>query len=177
MDRVISLMINVRLEVPAVSTDINTCKSECTKLNGRMPYLLEGKSQSKWMSFSERPKLSFFRLLPFFKIFRTDLTLWKVDSIIEKLYHSNGTIKRSRIPLEKKRGGDIDERKFLFFLNSQFDFSNQVWKSGLFEIPDSNWDDIPEYKYPILGDGSHWHLVLWVLFSSYAVYFKWWTGI
>ena len=55
----------------------------------------------------------------------------------------------------KKRGGDTDERKFLFFLNSQFDFSNQVWKSGLFKIPDSDWDDVPEYKYPILGDGSH----------------------
>ena len=75
--------------------------------------------------------------------------------MIEKLYHSNGTIKRSKIPMMKKRGGDTDERKFLFFLNSQFDFSNQVWKSGLFKIPDSDWDDVPEYKYPILGDGSH----------------------
>ena len=47
MDRVVSLMINIQLKVPAVSTDINTCESECTKLKGRAPYLFEGKCQDR----------------------------------------------------------------------------------------------------------------------------------
>ena len=81
------------------------------------------------------------------------LTLGEVDPILDKLY-INDTLNRLMIPsLKNWRRAKVNERDFLFFLNSQFDFSKQVWKSGLFKIQEKDWakSDTVEYKFPILG--------------------------
>ena len=85
------------------------------------------------------------------------LTLEEVDPVLEQLYISD-TIKRSLIPLaENWRRVNISERNFRFFLNSQFDFSKKIWRSGLFNLKKKDWamSDTDEYKFPILGGGSN----------------------
>ena len=42
MDIVISAMLNFQIEVLSLSTDIKSCKSECSKLEGHLPYSIEG---------------------------------------------------------------------------------------------------------------------------------------
>ena len=43
MDVIISTMINLEIKVLSVGIDIDTCKSECSKLQGHLPYSFEGK--------------------------------------------------------------------------------------------------------------------------------------
>ena len=42
MDIIISAMLNFQIEVLSLSTDIKSCKSECSKLEGHLPYSIEG---------------------------------------------------------------------------------------------------------------------------------------
>ena len=79
------------------------------------------------------------------------LTLVEVDPILDKLY-INDTINRLMIPSSKNWRVKANERDFVFFLNSQFNFQSQVWKSGFFKIKEKDWvkSDTVEYKYPIL---------------------------
>ena len=42
MDRVVSLMINFRMQILSLGTDIQACKSECSMLKGHLPYTFEG---------------------------------------------------------------------------------------------------------------------------------------
>ena len=80
------------------------------------------------------------------------LTLVEVDPILDKLY-INDTINRLMIPSSKNwRRVKVNERDFVFFLNSQFNFQSQVWKSGLLKIKENDWakSDTVEYKFPIL---------------------------
>ena len=47
------------------------------------------------------------------------------------------------------------EKDITFFLDTNFDFGKNIWKSGFFQIQEDDWEitDYAEYKYPILGNG------------------------
>ena len=47
------------------------------------------------------------------------------------------------------------EKDITFFLDTNFDFVKNIWKSGFFQIQEDDWEitDNGEYKYPILGNG------------------------
>ena len=85
-----------------------------------------------------------------------ELTLGEVDHIVDYLY-INGTLDTSKIPgfEQGRRRQKNNDRDINFFLNSDFDFEKQIWKSGFFKIQEKDWAiaDTQEYKYPILGMG------------------------
>ena len=84
------------------------------------------------------------------------MALFKVDPIIDMLY-TNNSIDQARYPIFKnRRRVQTNARDIQFFLNSDYDFKNQIWKSGLFKIRQNEWailSDVDEYTYPILGNG------------------------
>ena len=95
------------------------------------------------------------------------MTLAKVNAINEKLFINN-TLDKSKYPkFHNKRRLRIDDRDVLIYLNAHFDFKNQIWKSGIFEIQQKYWkilSDTSEYKYPILGNYFIFHI-------NYKLYF------
>ena len=81
--------------------------------------------------------------------------LCKVNPILDQLF-SNDTINRSKFPIfQKGRRHKKIEKDITFFLDTNFDFVKNIWKSGFFQIQDDDWEitDNAEYKYPILGNG------------------------
>ena len=85
------------------------------------------------------------------------VTPLKVDPIIDMLY-TNNSIDQARYPIfQNRRRVKLNARDIQFFLDSDYDFKNQIWKSGFFKIQENEWailSDVDEYKYPILGNGS-----------------------
>ena len=144
-----------------LSTNITSCKYECSRLKGHLPYAIEGPWSKKSKIFQTRKKL----------------TLILVHPIVDEIYINN-TINRSKIPSFETfyRREKINERDVVFFLNSQYDFKKQVWKSGFFKIQEKDWavSDTAEYKYPILDDGSYFgifihmlHMICNIWYASY----------
>ena len=83
------------------------------------------------------------------------MTLGEVDSILDHLF-INDTLDRSKIPgSDQGRRMNGNDRDIEFFLNSDFDFQKQIWRSGFFKIQEKDWAiaKTPAYKYPILGNG------------------------
>lgn len=85
-----------------------------------------------------------------------ELTLGEVDYIVDHLF-INDTLDTSKIPEfeQGRRRRKTNDRDIDFFLNSDFDFEKQIWKSGFFKIHEKDWaiSDTREYRYPILGIG------------------------
>lgn len=83
------------------------------------------------------------------------MTLGAVDYIVDNLF-INDTLDRSKIPaFEQGRRRKVNDRDIEFFLNYDFDFKTQIWKSGFFKIQEKDWaqSTTTEYKYPNLGSG------------------------
>ena len=81
--------------------------------------------------------------------------LCKVNPILDQLF-TNDTINRSKFPIfQKGRRLKKIEKDISFFLDTNFDFVKNIWKSGFFQIQEDDWEitDNGEYKYPILGNG------------------------
>lgn len=81
--------------------------------------------------------------------------LFKVNPILDQLF-TNDTINRSKFPIfQKGRRLKKIEKDIQFFLDTNFDFVKNIWKSGFFQIQEVDWEitDDAEYKYPILGNG------------------------
>lgn len=74
--------------------------------------------------------------------------------MLNKLFINN-TLDRSQYPIfYNKRRVKVNERDLHIFLNSHYDFKKQIWKSGIFEIDQKDWEtssDTTVYKFPILG--------------------------
>ena len=80
----------------------------------------------------------------------------EVDLIHNKLY-INGSLARNNFTIfDQKRRVGSDDKGLRFFISANFDYTKQIWKSGLFEIKENQWDtsEVPEYKFPIEGNGS-----------------------
>ena len=118
----------------------------------------------------------------YFNIYHIILTLVKVETILSRLF-TNNTIDKSKFPVfgqypQHKR----NERHITFFLNTNYDFKNQVWNSGFFKIHEIDWvtSDTVEYKFPILGKVWKVYLdelsLLWSRLWSigYGVYRLYW---
>ena len=81
------------------------------------------------------------------------MTLVKVETILSRLF-TNNTIDKSKFPVFGQHPQhNRNERHITFFLNTNYDFKNQVWNSGFFKIHEIDWvtSDTVEYKFPILG--------------------------
>ena len=88
-----------------------------------------------------------------------------MNPILDQLF-SNDTINRSKFPIFKSRRLKKIEKDITFFLNTNFDFEKNIWKSGFFKIQEHDWEitDKTEYKYPILGNGfTHFEVAIGIL--------------
>ena len=74
------------------------------------------------------------------------------------MLYTNNSIDQARYPIfQNRRRIQTNAKDIQFFLDSDYDFKNQIWRSGFFKIQETHWaklPDIDEYKYPILGNGS-----------------------
>ena len=81
--------------------------------------------------------------------------LSEVGLIHNQLY-INGSLARHKFPIfiDKRRIAS-DDRNLRFFISTSYDYSQQIWKSGFFEINKNDWDASNEsdYQFPIEGDG------------------------
>ena len=47
MDKVISEMLNFEIKVLSLTTNLTACESECSRLEGHLPYSIEGQCHSE----------------------------------------------------------------------------------------------------------------------------------
>ena len=77
-------------------------------------------------------------------------------SLIHNQLYINGSLARNKFSIfNAKRRIAPDDKKFRFFISTSYDYSQQIWKSGFFEIDKNHWDATNEsdYQFPIEGDG------------------------
>ena len=81
----------------------------------------------------------------------------KVESILNQLYiDENINRKKYKIFDSWERAfSDKNDRDFKFFISTNYNYAERIWKSGFFEITQNDWQstNTEEYRFPELGTG------------------------
>ena len=150
----ISSLLNFQIKVLSqYGPNLVSCQSECENMDGHLPFLFEGWSQSMPLSLGGHQPFATEIVIDMQEVQKW--LLCKVNPILDQLF-TNDTINRSKFPIfESGRRLKQIEKDIRFYLDTNFDFVKNTWKSGFFQIQEDDWEitDYAEYKYPILGNG------------------------
>ena len=106
----------------SLRTNSTSCEMTCTQNNGRIPYLYEAKS---------------------------------VLTQLDKNSTINGTdfsLIAEHLPVMRRSSfSPKNVRQLQFRISASFNFENDIWRSGGFQIQENNWAENKQ-KFPILND-------------------------
>lgn len=149
LEKIIATIISIEFEILAFATEFQSCKVNCTNIDGHIPYFYEVYAihHRLYQNNDTIDKKEF----PIFDMrfhgqgngFGRNIwwVAWSVNQAVDRSFE---------ILFE------VDEREMRFFISSKYDYLNKIWYSGYFKILDNQWtkSELGEDSFPIEGNGQ-----------------------